>query len=331
MQTPLLRHWLLCGLFLLATACDLGKAEPRPLRLTTVKWAGFTPFYVARDLELYPPPGLDIVRLSSGVDATHAFLHKRADFTAGSLTEAIRFLDQGADLKIVLVTDTSNGADGIVARQGISSVDDLKGKRIAVEIGTEAQYLLIRALSLRALSIDDVTVVSMPPEACIAALEQGQVDAAALWEPFLSTARERGMSLVFSSRQIPGEIVDVLLAQRDAAETRREEVAGVLLAWHRAAQAMKQPERQEEAQRSALRYLGTSKEALRASLAGVEIVDLEQNRRLLDRGSRGASLWRAYELTARFMVEHRMVKSPPPDASAVIDARLVERALEARP
>ncbi|WP_437585946.1 ABC transporter substrate-binding protein [Sorangium sp. So ce1000] len=331
MRHPCWRPWLFCSLLLLVTACDLAETQPRPLRLTTVKWVGFIPFYIARDTQLYPQPGLDIIRLSSGLDATHAFLHKRADLTAGSLTEAIRFIDQGADLKIVLITDYSNGADGIVARQGISSVEDLKGKRVAVEIGTEAQYLLIRALSLRALSVDDVTVVSMPPEACIAALEQGQVDAAALWEPFLTTARERGMSQVFSSREIPGEIVDVLLAQRDAAETRREELAGVLQAWHRAAQALRQRGQNKEAQRSALRYLGTSAESLASSLAGVEITDLEQNRRLLDRANQKASFWRTYELTARFMVEHRMVKGPPPDASAVIDTGLVELALAARP
>ncbi|WP_437730628.1 ABC transporter substrate-binding protein [Sorangium sp. So ce1335] len=331
MRHPFLRHWLLCSLLFVLTACDLGRTEPRPLRLTTVKWVGFIPFYVARDLQLYPPPGLDIIRLSSGLDATHAFLHRRADMTAGSLTEAIRFIDQGADLKIILVTDQSNGADGIVARQGISTVEDLRGKRIAVEIGTEAQYLLIRALSLRALSVHDVKVVSMPPEACIAALEQGEVDAAALWEPFLTIAREKGMPLLFSSKQLPGEIFDVVLVQRDAAETRREEITGVLQAWHRAAQALKQPDRRGEAQRSALRYLGTSTESLSSSLAGVEITDLEQNRRLLDRGGQEASLWRAYELTARFMVEHGLVKSPPPDAGVVIDAQLVDRALAARP
>jgi NitT/TauT family transport system substrate-binding protein len=331
MWHPFLPHWLLCSLFLLLTACDLGESQPRPLRLTTVKWVGFTPFYIARDTQLYPPPGLDIIRLSSGVDTTHAFLHKRADLIGGSLTEAIRFIDQGADLKIVLVTDYSNGADAIVARQGISSVEGLKGKRVAVEIGTEAQYMLIRALSLHSLSVDDVTIVGMPLEVSIAALEQGQVDAAALWEPFVTTARERGMSLVFSSRQIPGEIIDVLIAQRDAVETRREELTGVLLAWHKAAQALRRRDRSEEAQGSALRYLGTSADSLASSLAGVEITDLEQNRRLLDRASQETSIWKTYERTARFMVEHRMVKGPPPDASAVIDTSLVDLALAARP
>lgn len=331
MRHPFLRHWLLCSLLLLvvlvAPACDVGGSKPRPLRLATVAWPGFAPFYVARDLRLYPAPGLDIVLMSTGVDSTHAFLHKRADFTAGTLAEAIRFIDQGASLKIPLIVDHSIGGEGIAARHGISSVGDLKGKRVAVEIGTESQYTLIRALSIGGLSPDDVTVISMPIEECLTALERGEVDAATLWEPLLTAARERGLSVIFSSKQLPGEIFDVLMVQRDVAEKRIDELAGVVLGWHRGVQALRDGARRPEAKRSALRYLGMTEESLARSLTDVEIIDLDHNRRLFDRASAGASIWRAYEITARFMVEHGLVKHPPPEPSAVLDPRVVDRAL----
>lgn len=331
MRHPPLRHWLLCCCLLLvalvAPACDLGKSKPRPLRLGTVIWPGFAPFYVARDLDLYPGPGLDIVVTSTGVDTTHAFLHKRADLIASTLAEAIRFIDQGANLKIPLVLDQSNGGEGIVARHGISSVRDLKGRRVAVEIGTESQYMLIRALSSGGLSTEDVTLVGMPLEECLAALERGEVDAAALWEPLVSEALEKGLSVIFSSKQIPGEIFDVLVVHTDVVEGRIDELAGVLLGWHRAARALRGGERRPEAERSALRYLGMTEESLARSLTEIELTDLDHNRRLFDRSSTEASIWRAYEVTARFMVEHGLVKRPPPDPGAVLDPRIVERAL----
>src|SRR5262245_60762437 len=137
----LIRLWLLVCLLPGMSGCDLATPTP-PLRLTLLTWTGYAPFYVARDLRFYPPGQLDLVTLNTSIDTAQAFLQRRTDFLAASLFDVLRLLDQGADCKIVLVLDQSRGADGIAARPGITSVQDLKGQRVAVEIGTMAQYTL---------------------------------------------------------------------------------------------------------------------------------------------------------------------------------------------
>lgn len=324
MQRWSVRLGFLWSLMLVVSACDLGPSPP-PMRLTTVTWIGYAPFHIARALRFYPPPGLDIVTLNASVDTDHAFLQRRVDFAAGALFDALRLSDQGGDFKIILVLDSSSGADGIAARPGIASVRDLQGQRVAVEIGTLSQYTLLRALARVGLTEMDLSIVNMPHDEGLTVLQQHRVDAAVLWEPFLTRARTHGMATIFSSREIPGEIIDVLVVHSTVADRRRDDVVGILKAWHRAAQALRA--QQPEAMQAALRYLGTTETALTSSLAGVDIPDLEGNRRLFDPANTHQSVWKVYALTAEFMVRHKLLQHPPREPAALFDGRFIARAL----
>ena len=69
---------------------------------------------------------------------------------------------------------------------------------MAVEIGTMAQYTLLRALTRAGLAETDVTIVNLPREDSLTARQQHRVDAAALWGPFLTRAQAHGMTTIFS-------------------------------------------------------------------------------------------------------------------------------------
>jgi NitT/TauT family transport system substrate-binding protein len=318
------RFWPLVSLLLGMSACDPATSTA-PLRLTMVTWTGYAPLYVARDLHFYPPRQLDLVTLNTSIDTSQAFLQRRTDFLAGSLFDVLRLIDQGADCKIVLVLDHSHGADGIAARPGIASVRDLKGQRVAVEIGTMAQYTLLRALTRAGLTETDVTIVNLPLEDSLTAMQQQRVDAAALWEPFLTRAQAHGMGTIFTSREIPGEIIDVLIIHSALASTRSKDVVGLLSAWEKAVQALRT--RQQDATQAATRFLGMTEAALQASLAGVELPDLASNRRLFDPANKPYSVWEVYARTAEFMVQHKLLKHPPPAPAALFEARFVAQTL----
>ncbi|MEZ3498331.1 sulfonate ABC transporter substrate-binding protein [Pantoea sp. KPR_PJ] len=68
----------------------------------------------------------------------------------------------------------------------IHSVKDLKGKRIALNKGSDVNYLLIAALKESGLSYKDITPVYLPPADARAAFQKGAVDAWVIWDPYLA-------------------------------------------------------------------------------------------------------------------------------------------------
>lgn len=70
----------------------------------------------------------------------------------------------------------------------IKSVADLKGKKVALNKGSNVHYLLVKALEKAGVSYSDITPVFLTPSDARAAFERGAIDAWAIWDPFLAAA-----------------------------------------------------------------------------------------------------------------------------------------------
>ena len=87
--------------------------------------------------------------------------------------------------KAFIQTDWSRGGDVIIAKRGINSINDLKGKRVALAVPAPAQTMLITALESAGMTIDDVKVVKTTDNVAAAELfASPDVDAAVVWSPF---------------------------------------------------------------------------------------------------------------------------------------------------
>jgi sulfonate transport system substrate-binding protein len=71
----------------------------------------------------------------------------------------------------------------------IKTLADLKGKRIALNKGSNVHYLLLRALEKADLKYSDIHPVYLPPADARAAFDSGSLDAWVIWDPFLTVAR----------------------------------------------------------------------------------------------------------------------------------------------
>ena len=110
------------------------------------------------------------------------------------------------------MNDNSTGNDKIIARDGIASIADLRGKRVAVEQGTVDHYLLLLALAEANLTQQDIQLVPLATDAAAAAFAAGQVDAVGAFAPFTSTALARqGSRAIATSAEFPGAIPDHLV------------------------------------------------------------------------------------------------------------------------
>jgi taurine transport system substrate-binding protein len=100
----------------------------------------------------------------------------------------------GLDYQMISVGKAIDGSEALITRNGsgIEKPADLKGKRIAVPIGSTAHFSLMGALKMYNMTEKDVTVVGMSPPEIAAAWSQNAIDAAFVWYPVQAKIRENG-------------------------------------------------------------------------------------------------------------------------------------------
>ena len=110
---------------------------------------------------------------------------------------------QGVELQLIAYSDVIGEAESLIAHNdsGITSIADLKGKRIAVPIGSTAHYSLMGALKHEGIAEGDVTIISMPPDQIAASWDQGVIDAAWIWQPVQSEILKSG-SLILGADKV---------------------------------------------------------------------------------------------------------------------------------
>ena len=210
-----LQRMVTLGGILFVTLLSACQPAPEPtLRIGTNVWPGYEPLYLARDLAVFHEPKVRLVEYRSASQVISGFQKGVIDLAAVTLDEAVRLAASGEPIEVIWIFDFSNGADQVLARRDIQSVQDLKGKRIGVEESALGAFVLSRLLEMHQLQPNDVTVVSMGVSEHAQAMQQGKVDAVITFEPEKSKVLQQGGHSIFSSKQLPGEIVDVLIARK---------------------------------------------------------------------------------------------------------------------
>jgi NitT/TauT family transport system substrate-binding protein len=228
---------------LLATAAlslNLGcsREKPRSLRIGLASWPGYEFLYLAQEKGFFRKEGLEVqlIEFTSISDSRRAYERGQIDAMGATITEVLQARDQSSrSPQVVQVVDYSNGADLILARPGIADCAGLRGKRVGVELATLGIYILARGLEENGLSLSDVETVSMDQPSMAEALRNGTVDAIVTYSPLsVKVIRELKAITVFSTAEIPGEVVDVIAVEAGINAQRPGEVAKLLRAFHRA-------------------------------------------------------------------------------------------------
>ncbi len=113
---------------------------------------------------------------------------------------------QGVDYQLFAISNAIGAAEALIARNGsgIEKVADLKGKKIGVPLGSTAHYSLMGAIEGAGLTSADVQVIGMKPDQIAAAWDQGQIDAAFIWEPAKGVISKTGKQIVHAG-QVAGK------------------------------------------------------------------------------------------------------------------------------
>ncbi|WP_336651481.1 MULTISPECIES: aliphatic sulfonate ABC transporter substrate-binding protein [unclassified Leucobacter] len=271
------------------TGCASGAASSEQaagdtIRMGTQPWLGYGQWYVAEDQGFFADRGID-VKLSSfnaDADVNAALAAGRLDMANVGAQAALQFIEEGVDVSIVMLLDSATEADAIIAGEGVTSVEDLAGKKVGFERGATSEILLAEALETAGMSFDDIETVELSADKVAPTLMSGSIDAGVTYEPYISEALSagKGIETVTTAGEYPGLITDVLVVRNDVLEQRPDEVREVLAAWDDAVAFT--DEHTAEARAVIAAGVGSDVADLESAFDGVHFYTLAENRELLN-------------------------------------------------
>lgn len=292
------------------------------MRVASLVWTGYESLYLARSLGYYDGAPLRLVEMTSHAAVSHALHTGMVDAAAMTLDEALTLMQDGVDLRVVLVMDVSHGADMLLARPEITDLGSLRGKRIGVENVGNGALMLDAVLRAGKLSAGDIIQVPLKLDEQLAAYQSDKVDALVTFEPLASQLLHKGARLLFDSTRIPDRILDVLVVRSECIP-RYQPVLKTLLAGHFRALDYLARQPGDAAARMAPR-MGVSPGEVLPQFAGLRLPSLAENRQFLA----GASprLEAGAEELAGLMVRQQLLRRPV-DVTHLADASFLPGAV----
>lgn len=274
--------WATLGLVLLFAAC-----QPRPvsLKVGLNSWPGFDIVWYAEETDIFDRRGLDIelVPFDNAQDTTRAMMRGALDAAFVNLWDVLQVDPAEDSPTYIMVTNISNGSDGIVARKEVSSVKDLGGRRVGAKLGTVNHLILLEALQLHGVPPQAIELADVSNEIAVTQLKDDKLDAAVLWEPLLSqTADAIGGQVIYTTRDTDSLVIDGLATRGEMARSKRAALEKLILAWFDVMHALEtQPDVVFE---TVAARLGQDPAAFAEDYAGLEKGDIALNREMFEGG-----------------------------------------------
>ncbi len=289
-------------------------------------WTGWVAWYVARDQGYFKKYGaqVNLVWFANYSDSIAALSTGQLDANSQTWSDTLGPLAKGLPLKVVLVNDNSAGNDAVMVGASVKSFADLRGHKVALEQYSISHFVLYTALARNGLTPKDVTVVNLSAGDAAAAFMSGRVDAAVVWNPWISQIEKSGKGRpLFTSKEMPGLIPDLLVAQEQAVRAKRKDLIGMIRAWFDTEAFIRaEPER---AVAIMSKVVSLSPEQYRVFLPGTHFFDARANQEAFDpKNPKG--LVNVAPTIAAFLLSNKLIDGQP-DAAKAVDRSLLDAAL----
>jgi taurine transport system substrate-binding protein len=219
-----------------------GAAAPTVINYGGSAWLGHYSAYIAMKTGLMAKHGIDLrwQAFSTSSARMAAVMAGNVDIAGTGVVSALALMASGARQFQLIATPNNFGrAEGLLVRDGIKELADLKGKKIGVTYASSAHVLLLDVLSQAGINPDkDVAIINLPATELLTAYKANQIDAAAAWTPTFDRIRalpgtrmlfdDSAFSLYKSYKMSPGP--DVLLTRSSFGKDNPAAVKGFMQA-----------------------------------------------------------------------------------------------------
>lgn len=232
---------MLVFVFMLFVLCACATKETADFKYVGLKV--YDPVYVANDKGFFEKEGLNVEIVDTVAGGATAVQMVASGSVQGALLSTMALINARSNgLPVIGVTDIQSAFNEspleefyIKSDSGITSIKDLKGKKIAINlVKSSFHYTWLMALENAGMKADDVTFVTLPFDQQQLALERGNVDAIGLMQPYTKKAREsEKLTMLFDAVDVFGErqfceiFVNSVWAENNVEETKKF-VAGIV-------------------------------------------------------------------------------------------------------
>jgi NitT/TauT family transport system substrate-binding protein len=312
------------GLAVFATFGLSVPAGAAPLRIGYSDWPGWVAFDIALTKGWFKEAGVDVsfqwFDYSASMDA----------FTAGKLDadlltngDTLVLGSGGTKATIILVTDYSFGNDQVIGRPGIKSLADLKGKKVAVEVGLVDHLLLLNGLEKAGMTEADVTLVNTKTNETPQVLASGQVAAICAWQPSSGEAMKLvpGSKPIYTSKEAPGLIYDVLSVNPSSLASRRADWLKLFGVWDRIVKYVYDPKTANDAIKIMGARDGLTPEQYKPLVGGTHLINVADAKKVFTKGPGLDSMYGSTANADAFNVKYAVYKTKQ-DVDSYIDPSL---------
>ena len=208
--------------------------KSHPIKIGINEWMGYDPLILADKEKLFERNGVsvEVKRYTSATLEMEAIKRGELDGAGFTLDEAFALIASGFKGKIVLLVDYSMGGDMLIGQEDITDIPMLEGKKIGYEGSVVGEFLLQRALESFRLRSGDITLVEVDATDWLSAFKEKEVDALVCFNPVATELLDKHLgNTLFSSADIPFEIIDVLIFSESFYKGNTEAVSNVLNGW----------------------------------------------------------------------------------------------------
>ena len=209
------------------------------VRIGWALWSGWYPMAIAAELNLFEKHGVNVepILYSSYTEIFGDLASGKIDAGYSGLYEILK--SEIPDIKVVLITDHSNGAEGLVVSPDIKMAKDLKGKTIGIQGQLSgSEFLITTYLRKNGLSWTDIRAVDVSPEKVLEIISS-KTDGVYTWDPYLSQAKAHGYNLIVTTADMPGLIIDVVAFQGKLVKEHPGKIKAFANAWFEAVEFWK--------------------------------------------------------------------------------------------
>ena len=197
---------------------------------------------------------IELVQLNDYIESINQYAAGAFDACGMTNMDALTIPSaNGVDTTGLILGDYSNGNDAIVLKNG-KTFADIKGQQVNLVELSVSDYLMSRALDIHGLSQRDIKIMNTSDADAVASFSTSGVTAAALWNPQLSMVMKQSPTAVqvFTSKEIPGEIIDMMAVNTETLAANPELGKALVGAWFETLQLMSGDSRQAIAARTSM-------------------------------------------------------------------------------
>ncbi len=315
------------GAATLATAMLLPRVAQAEIKVGVSDWPGWVAWYVAEQKGLFKKHGADVklVWFANYTDSISALSSGQLDANSQTWSDTLGPLAKGIPIKAVLVNDNSAGNDALMVNHKIKDFKALKGKSVALEQYSISHFVLATALTKNGMKPSDVKIVNLPAGDAAAAFLAGRVDAAVVWNPWVNQIQQSGKGhALFTSKDMPGLVPDLLVAQDKAIKDKRKDLVGMIKAWFEAEAYIRA--NPDESSQIMAKVVSMKPDEYKVFLPGTAFFDAAKNKAAFD-PKNPQSLVAVAPTIAGFLNTHKLIEGKA-DPLKGVDATLLQDALK---